>query len=163
MTLVINNNKLNSIINESNQSNISLIRTSTNSIFLSILHIVWIWLRPTLPESLSYLSKSKKSHNILKLVQLIKKQEELHSRFFHDYELAVYRAENYAYHKNSYVFLSDSYNYTFHYYMNESECYRKMSENESTKCNILKIKREFIVIILGSLLKCCYGVQDNIH
>ena len=164
MSLVISNNanKLDSIVNEFKQDNLSLIQTSPNSMFLSILHIVWIWLRPTLPEPLSYLSKSKKSHGILKLVQLIKKQEELHMRFYHNYSLVVSKAENYADHVNTYINPSPIYKYNFYHYMNEAKCYKKMSENEKHKHAILKIKKDFIVIVLGSLLECCCGVQDNI-
>ena len=164
--LVISNNDTNidSIIEESKPARLSLIQTSANNMFLSILHILWIWLKPTLPEPLSYLHRSsKKHHGILKLIQLIKKQEDLHMRFCHNYELAVFKAEDYVHHLNTYVYLNPTYKYNIYYYLNEVKCYRKMSENEKYKHNILKYKKDFIVLVLGRLLECCVGVQDNLR
>ena len=163
MSLIIsNNNKLDIFINTSKQNSLSLINTSPNSMILSILHIVWLWLRPILPKPLLYFRRSKKPHGILKLVQLIKKQEEMHIRFCHNYTLVAFNSEDYANHINTYIYPTLIYKHSFYYYINDSKCYKKMSENENHKYTILNIKRKFIVTVLGRLLECCYGAKDNI-
>ena len=139
----------------------SFTRISPNSMFLSIVPIVWLWLKPTLPEPLSYRrGPSKKLHGILKLVQIIKKQENLHMRFCYNYELAVLKAEEHINRVNIYIYSNCK--YCIYHYINEKKCYKNMLEHEKRKHTILKIKKNFIVSVLGTLLECCFGVQDNL-
>ena len=150
----------NSNVDESKQVCCTSVQTSPNSMFLSILHILWIWLRPTLPEPLTYRRGSKKLYSIVKLVQMIKKQEELHTRFYNNYKEAVCKAVDYTIHLNTYIYPATTHN--IHHYMNEAKCYRNMVEEENHKRNKLKIRKNFIVSVLGPLLECCSGVQNSL-
>ena len=129
-----------------------------NNLVLSALFVVWTWLKPELPESLTFIQCSTLSS----LVNLIKKKQHYYEELILNYKMKVSADEKtYSKIESSYkdprTYMSNIRNV-----MTNIKSSKVLLDAEMAKTVSLKTDLVFIVTTLTTLQTCCYGMYDSL-
>ena len=133
-----------------------------NKIAISALSVVWIWLRPELPNQLVYVQKSVVSYDLYTLVKSIRYKQKKYEKYYYD---CIESMKSCQYEINYVVHMYDSnpidlndFDKFIENLNNELKNYKEKIPRKKNEYDMLKFKANFVVNTLTPLHACCYGM-----
>ena len=147
--------------------------TDSNNMMLSVLSLVWIWMKPILPKPLTYMQSSTKQYDLYVLIKLIRKEQKWYKHRTYKYIKDIDENE---------ILLNQIYQYYCSFSLTELnlDTYLGLVNNDkdlkyikkkikSSKINlvnkeleydVLEYKTSLIVKTITSLRACCFEMCD---
>ena len=139
---------------------------SPNNMAISALSLVWIWLRPELPEQLIYTQSSVFSYIYYTLIKSLRYKQKNYENYYYKCIESINACEyQIRYAKHTYI----NYRYPrqlndFNKFIDDNNNilnnYKKQLPIKKDDYDMLKIKVDYIVNTLTPLQACCYGMYE---